>query len=362
MDFVSFLHEAFELGYQVDVIYTDFSKAFDSIDHGALLYVLDRLGVGDPLLSWIRSYLNERRQFVSLFGKSSDLFHAPSGVPQGSHLGPILFNIFINTMYSAISPCRLLLFADDSKIFHTISTHNDCLILQKTLDKFITWCNTFNLSLNISKCKIMSFYRTRSVIIFDYKLNGLPVQRVSQVQDLGILFGPSLNFRPHIDYMTGKALRVLGFIRRHSSNFNSPSCLQALYNALVRSVLEYGAAVWSPYTAADIRRIDRVQNRFMSFAGFCLKIPHPEHDYRPISQALKLASLADRRDKFGINFIQGLIDGKVDAPRLLERLHFHIPSNTRFHGTFYPLHYKTNFSKNAPLPKMMRNVNIFLNF
>jgi hypothetical protein len=162
--------------------------------------------------------------------------------------------------------------------------------------------------------------------------------------------------------MTGKALRVLGFIRRHSSNFSSPSCLQALYNALVRSVLEYGAAVWSPYTTADIRRIDRMQNRFLSFAGFCLKIPHPEHDYRPVSQALNLVSLADRRDKFGINFIRGLINGQVDAPRLLERLNFHIPSNTRFHGTFYPLNYKTNFSKNAPLPKMMRNVNIFLNF
>ncbi|KAL4088880.1 hypothetical protein QTP88_023964 [Uroleucon formosanum] len=67
VDFVSFLHKAFELGKQVDVVYTDFSKAFDSIDHSALIYVLDRLGVGEPFLSWISSYLSERHQFVSLF-------------------------------------------------------------------------------------------------------------------------------------------------------------------------------------------------------------------------------------------------------------------------------------------------------
>jgi len=130
---------AFDLGNQVDVIYTDFSKAFDSLDHNALLFVLDRLGIGEPLLSWLGSYLSDRRQFVSLFGNSSNFFRASSGVPQGSHLGLLLFNIFINTMCSAISSCRLLLFADDSKFFLRITTNNDCLTLQNTLDKFTNW-------------------------------------------------------------------------------------------------------------------------------------------------------------------------------------------------------------------------------
>jgi len=157
------------------VIYKDFSKAFDSIDHNALLYILDRLGVGEPLLSCFSSYLSERRQFVTLFGKSSELFRASSGVPQGSHLGPLLFNIFINTMCSAVSPCRLLLFADDFKIFHTITSNIDCLTLQKTLDKFINWGNTFNLSLNISKCKVMTFYRSKSMMYFYYRLGGISI-------------------------------------------------------------------------------------------------------------------------------------------------------------------------------------------
>eukprot|EP00102_Acyrthosiphon_pisum_P024314 XP_016661524.1 PREDICTED: RNA-directed DNA polymerase from mobile element jockey-like [Acyrthosiphon pisum] len=325
IDFVSYLHTAFDLGNQVDVIYTEFSKAFDSLDHNALIFILDRLGIGEPLLSWFGSYLSDRRQFVRLFGKSSDFFRASSGVPQGSHLSPLLFNIFINTMCSAISSCRLLLFADDSKIFLRITTNNDCLTLQNTLDKFTNWCNTFNLSLNISKCKVMSFHRSKSVFSFDYKLGGISIQRVNQVQDLGILFVPSLNFSPHIDFMTSKSFRVLGFIRRHSVNFSSANCLLALYKALVRSVIEYGSVVWSPYTAVDISRIDRVQNCFMRFAGYCLNIPHEPHDYRPVSQALRLDSLSARRDNFGIAFIQRLIDGRIDAPRILGELSFRIP-------------------------------------
>lgn len=120
------------------MIYTEFSKAFESINYGALQYAHERLGVGDPFLLWSGSYLNGHRRFVSLFGKSFDLFHVSFVVLQDSHLDSILFIIFINIIYLVVFICRIFLFADDSKIFHMISSHNDCLILQNTLDKFIT--------------------------------------------------------------------------------------------------------------------------------------------------------------------------------------------------------------------------------
>jgi len=75
----------------------------------------------------------------------------------------------------------------------------------------------------------------------------------------------------------------------------------------------------------------------MCFAGYCLNIPHPPHDYGPVNQAPRLVPLSVRRDNFNITFIQRLIEGQVDAPRLLGELSFRIPGNTRLQCNFYIL-------------------------
>lgn len=144
-------------------------------------------------------------------------------------------------MCSAVTPCHFLLFVDYAKIFNAIPSQFDCPILQDALNKFTTWCNTFCLSLNITKCKVMSFYRTHLSITFDCKLGGLSVKRVNKVHYLEILFVPSLYFRTHIDTITNFEI-----FRRNLSYLSLSCCLQALYNALVRSILEHGVVVWSP--------------------------------------------------------------------------------------------------------------------
>jgi hypothetical protein len=96
-----------------------------------------------------------------------------------------------------------------------------------------------------------------------------------------------------------------------------------------------------------MQRLDRVQNRFLSFAGHSLNVTHPPYDYSKIKDLFKFKSLSERY------FIQSLIDGKVDAPRLLERLSIRIPVNTR-NKDFYNIRLgRSNFAKNAPLTRMM---------
>ncbi|XP_050548331.1 uncharacterized protein LOC126909969 [Daktulosphaira vitifoliae] len=203
----------------------------------------------------------------------------------------------------------------------------------------------------------MSFYRSSEMINHNYFLDNVVLKRVSQVNDLGFVFVPSLDSRPHIDLIVGKALRMLGFIRRNTTHFKSRDCLVALYCSLVRSILEYGTLIWSPYTAVDKSRINKVQNRFLGFAGYTLNIAHPAHDYGPINEILKLESLELRRKTFGKYFIDKLLHGDIDAPRLIERLDIHVPSNTRFQSKFYVPLSRSNFSKNAPLIKLMREYN-----
>jgi len=100
------------------------------------------------------------------------------------------------------------------------------------------------LTINTQKCKVMTFHRTREFIKFDSFL----LVRVTEVKDLEFIYVPLLDFRPHIDFIVWKGLRILGFIRRHSSNFESPKCFCLLYRYLVRSSLEYGAIFLFPYT------------------------------------------------------------------------------------------------------------------
>jgi len=122
-----------------------------------LLSTTWKLGIGFPLLSWISSYLVDRRKYVKLFNISLSKFKVSSGVPQGGHLSPLIFNIFVNSIFSNVLSVRLLLFADDGKLFSRISSSADCDVLQSTFNDFIYWCQAIGLTLNFDKCKIISF-------------------------------------------------------------------------------------------------------------------------------------------------------------------------------------------------------------
>lgn len=170
--FQKYVLDAFASGYQVDVIFTDFAKAFDKINHNIFSIKLYSFGIRDPFLSWLTSYLTDRIQIVKLNNFHSDPFNIPSGVPQGSHLAPLLFLLFINDLHFPNS--NKLLFADDMKIFRLIKLHySDSALLQNYLNTLSAWCNSNKLQLNIDKCKVMSFTRSRSPIINDYTINNI---------------------------------------------------------------------------------------------------------------------------------------------------------------------------------------------
>ena len=105
-------------GNQTDIIYLDMTKAFDKVPHKKLLYKLEMIGVRDPLLAWFRSYLTNRRHRTVIDMCPSDWSFVPSGVPQGSIIGPLLILICINDIADNISvDTHIPLYADDAKYF-----------------------------------------------------------------------------------------------------------------------------------------------------------------------------------------------------------------------------------------------------
>ena len=135
--FMEYIHAHLDSRIQVDAIYTDFSKAFDKISHNILLARLAEVGVSGTLLDWIQSYLTGRSQFVQIQGFCSDRFAPTSGVPQGSHLGPLFFIVYINKIRSCFQHCNILLYADDLKIFNRIHSISDCMNVQADLNRFV---------------------------------------------------------------------------------------------------------------------------------------------------------------------------------------------------------------------------------
>jgi ribonuclease P/MRP protein subunit RPP40 len=182
-----YLSDALDNHSQVDVVYTDFSKAFDRIDHGLLLIKLESFGFWDGLVELIRSYLSDRFMYVGVNGYASKSFKQESGVPQGSVLGPLFFNIFINDLVLDLDVPHLL-FADDMKIYLTIDSIDDALRLQGCIEEISRRCKLNNLVLNHLKCSIVTFTRKTKPLLFEYKINGSILTRRELIRDLGVIF------------------------------------------------------------------------------------------------------------------------------------------------------------------------------
>ena len=219
---------ALEKHSQMDVVYTDFVKAFSRVNHQILIKKLKAYGFDGTLLKWFMSYLSGRKQIVKIGDLVSYSIIVHSGVPEGSHLGPPLFDLFINDAPSVLSVSEMLMFADDIKLFKVIDTLNDCLEFQQDLYSFERWCKLNDLMLNFSKCSVMTFSRKLSPIILDYNINGSSLCRVNESKDLGVIFDDKLTFESHVTYIVSKANSMLGFLKRNSSDFKDPYTLKAI--------------------------------------------------------------------------------------------------------------------------------------
>jgi ribonuclease P/MRP protein subunit RPP40 len=142
-----------------DVIYLDFSKAFDKVDHKILLKKLSSFGIGGNLLRWINSFLSGSKQYVVVERLESGTIIVLSGVPQGTVLGPLLFLLYINDMEEVVKHCLLKIFADDSKLHKKIRSHLDRLLLQQDLESVFTWASENNMDLNQDKFELLQLGR-----------------------------------------------------------------------------------------------------------------------------------------------------------------------------------------------------------
>ena len=173
--FTNALHHAKSTHCDADVIYLDYKKAFDSVVHNKLLYKLWAYGINGDLWSWIRAYLTNRIQFVSIYGQSSTFLPVVSGVPQGSLLGPLFYIIYINDMFDTIKVARPFTHADDTKLLMAIHDSFDNVSLQEDLNQVCLWSNHWDLLLNPAKCCHIHYSFSKSTSDQHYLIHDNPV-------------------------------------------------------------------------------------------------------------------------------------------------------------------------------------------
>ncbi|KAJ8723720.1 hypothetical protein PYW07_007700 [Mythimna separata] len=303
---------------QVDVIYTDYSKCFDRIDHRVLLQKLLSAGIHGDLFRWFSSYIDNRTQAVVLRGYSSGWKSVPSGVPQGSILGPLLFTIFISDIKSCFANSQILLYADDMKVLKSVRTVSDTELLQSDLNKFVAYCKINKLQLNVSKCFHLVFTRQKTTIGSGYTLDGTAISKTGSIRDLGVIHDSKLLFDDHIETIVKKAFKTLGFITRACSNFRTIKPIKVLYCSLVRSHLEYASQVWNPQYETYKSRIESVQRKFLRYLDF--KARQFSVDYEHRCKRYHFLPLYMRRNINDICFLANVANGTIDCPDLLSKI------------------------------------------
>jgi ribonuclease P/MRP protein subunit RPP40 len=244
----------------VDIVYVDFSQAFDSVVHSKLIHKLDKIGIGGCLLTWIGAFLSDRTQSTVIEHCASSITSVLSGVIQGSVIGPILFIIFINDVVNIFnSNVNCLLYADDLKLYTVLPVDLNISDLLNSVGKLEAWASDWQLRINISKCNSMHLGARNPEHC--YSINGILIANKPCTRDLGVEIDQKLKFNNHINLIVSKAYQRVALIYRGFSTRN-PAVLKQAYLTYVRPILEYGCHVWSPMYIKYIDAVEKVQKRF----------------------------------------------------------------------------------------------------
>ena len=300
-----------DVGMKVLAIFVDLKKAFDTVDHEIILGKLLKLGIKSDLHEWYRSYLHNRKQYSVL----NDIKSAPKpleiGVPQGSLLGVLLFQLLINDMKAAIKFSNSILYADDTTIFVCGKNLKFAKTkLQADINNVYGWMCANKLSFNVDKTKMMIFSTSPYVEDVSITVGSQQIELVSEFKFLGFIVDQSLTMHSHVNYLHMKLLKVI-YLLNKLKDFVPTGLLRNLYYAHFHSRLTYSLGSWGNLTSkADHTKLFRLQKRIIRTIT---KSSYYEHT-GPLFKKLNIPTLEDEIKLANLRLAHRLFNEAMPKP------------------------------------------------
>ena len=245
----------------VGTVLMDLSKAFDCIPHDLLVAKLHAYGLSKEAVTFLYSYLKRRKQGVKINNTESIFQILLSGVPQGSILGPILFNIFINDLFLFINEVELANFADDNTIYAAKKNVEELIkVLEKESNTAIDWFKMNDMIVNPDKFQAMILSSNKKENKFDLKINNSIISSEKSVTLLGIEIDNKLNFDKQVSNICRKANNQLNAIGR-IQNYLGEKGKKTILNTFVYSNFMYCPLTWHFCSKSSQNKIEKIQYR-----------------------------------------------------------------------------------------------------
>ena len=296
-----------EQNMNVDVVYLDFSKAFDKLDIRITLQKLYNMGVVGKVFHWIEAFLTNRKQCVVVRDAKSEPVTVMSGVPQGSVIGPLLFLVLLHDIDHEASFSRIASFADDTRILCGIRSTQDVSNLQSDLNAVFEWAMWNNATFNPDKFELIRYGPDEEIKNSTSYLanNKAKIDCCQSVRDLGVYMSPDATFTDHITKTLKSANQKCGWILRVFKT-RDKNALITLWKSLVAPKLDYCCQLWSPNKPGQITSIESIQSNFLKKVQGLSGL-----DYWEQLRSLNMYSLQRRRERYICIYIWKILEGHV---------------------------------------------------
>ena len=306
--------EMLENGANVDMVYLDFSRAFDKCDFGILLQKMKSLGIKGKLGKWIHEFLTNRTQIVIVKGCKSKISKVLSGVPQGSVLAPILFLIYISDIGNKVKS-NMKIYVDDSKIKKKIENEKDVELLQDDLEQLYTWGEDNNMKYNGGKFQILRYGPNENMktetLYFTDEMHQV-IEQVNETRDLGVLVSDDAKFDKHIDQVCKKVKQKSGWVLRTFFT-RSEFFMKTIFKSLIQPHVDFCSQLWMPQEGQNLQKIERLLKSWTRW------IPSIRNmNYWDRLKHLKMYSEQRRLERYRVLYAWKVLQGLVPNPGIKE--------------------------------------------